>query len=367
MANLSKAKGFPLLKGSIDLLLLLPHYLDSIEDFIHLSTSCKTLHNIYTAHPPLPVLIFELAAASSLKVFEPKPHFLIAGVARQIGEWAIQTPENRTEFHESFETEGILGLFELCKKRGKLTLEEMRDLIGRKSILRSLSLIHLPRLDRPMWHESKEIPYLQIAMFGGLFAATVRSFCKPGVTNPLHTSIRLDWWVKCCPDLWCNDSRDILDVQSYWIGRRQMYRIMEVLQVTAMLQTSTPISMMKRIPKCFVTSAEDCRDISYDNTYHERNSAFSALIYLQGWDSLDLMYQLEIRTHSLNAQVAVKAAMIDFRMEHSQVTNFIGIRDATMKNTCQDLGTVVNIELDTRFVCNRDLLGGLLYSDVRSD
>ncbi|TGO68461.1 hypothetical protein BOTNAR_0024g00120 [Botryotinia narcissicola] len=77
--------------GSIDLLLLLPHYLDSIEDFIHLSSSCKTLHHIYAEHPPLPGLLFELAAASSLEIFEPKPHFLIAGVARQIGEWAIQT------------------------------------------------------------------------------------------------------------------------------------------------------------------------------------------------------------------------------------------------------------------------------------
>ncbi|TGO76424.1 hypothetical protein BELL_0156g00110 [Botrytis elliptica] len=358
MKNLSKANGFPLLKGSIDLLLLLPHYLDNIEDFIHLSSSCKTLHNIYTEHPPLPGLLFELAAASSLEIFEPKPHFLIAGIARQIGEWAIQTPENRTEFHESFKTEGISGLFELCKKRGKLTLDEMRDLFDRKSTLSSLVFIHLRRRNRAVYHERTEmLPYLQIAMFGGLFAASVRNFCEPGIANPLHTSIRLDWWVKCCPDASCFDSWEIIHAQPSSIGIRHMYKIMKVLQITTMLQESTLISMMKRIPKCFVTSAEECRDISYDNSYHERNSVFSGLIFLQGWDSLDLMYQVQMRTHSLNTQAAVKAAIIAFRMEHSQVTNFKEIRDATMNNTCQDLGTVVSIELDTRFVCERDLLG----------
>ncbi|KAM0180734.1 hypothetical protein ACHAPC_003431 [Botrytis cinerea] len=91
MTNLNKANSFPLLKGSIDLLLLLPQYLDTIEDFIHLSSTCKTLYDIYTEHTPLPGLVFELAAASSLEIFEPKPHFLISGVARQIGEWAIES------------------------------------------------------------------------------------------------------------------------------------------------------------------------------------------------------------------------------------------------------------------------------------
>ncbi|TGO44228.1 hypothetical protein BCON_0568g00060 [Botryotinia convoluta] len=221
MTNLSKTNGFPLSKGSIDLLLLLPHYLDNIEDFIHLSSSCKTLHDIYTEHPPLAGLLFELAAASSLEISGPKPHFLIAGVACQIVEWAIQTPENRIEFHESFRTEGTFGLFELCKKRGKLTLDEIRDLVDRKSTLRSLVSIHWQRMNRIVNSEHiAMLPYLQIAMFGGLFAASVRSFCEPGVTNPLHINIRLDWWVKCLPDLSRNDSWDIINAQPSWIGGR---------------------------------------------------------------------------------------------------------------------------------------------------
>ncbi|KAF7945789.1 uncharacterized protein EAE97_004827 [Botrytis byssoidea] len=283
---------------------------------------CK--HNIYAEHPPLPGLLFELAAASSLEIFEPKPHFLIAGVARQIGEWAIQTPENRVEFHESFRTEGILGLFELCKKRGKLTPDEIRDLFDRKSTLSSLVFIHLQHYNRAFYDESTEmLPYLQIAMFGGLFAASVRNFCEPGVTNPLHTSIRLD-----CP-----------------LGSE----VIKLLLINAALQTPTLISMMKRIPNCFETSAEDCRDISYDSTYHDRNFAFSAFIYLQGWDSLDLMYQVEVGTTSLNAQAAVDAAIIAFRMETSQVTNFKIISNDMIEGTFEDLGSVVNIELDTHF------------------
>ncbi|TGO40213.1 hypothetical protein BHYA_0040g00210 [Botrytis hyacinthi] len=170
-------------------------------------------------------------------------------------------------------------------------------------------------------------------MFGDLFAAA------------------LDWWAKCCPDMSSNDSWDIIDAQPSWIGGNQMY---EVLRITSTVQTLTLISMMKRIPKCFVTSAEDCRDISYDNTYHDRNFAFSALVYLQGWDSLDLMYQVEVGSHSFNTQAAVNAAMIAFRMQNGQVTNFKGIHDAMMEGTCQDLGTVVSIEIDALFVCDQD-------------
>ncbi|KAF7886428.1 hypothetical protein EAF00_010531 [Botryotinia globosa] len=154
MTDLSTANEFSLLKGSIDLL----------------KTSAETDricgHNIYAEHPPLSGLLFELAAASSLEILEPKPHFLTAGVARQIGEWAIQTPENRVELHESFKTEGILGLFELCKKREKLTLDEMRDLFGRKSTLSSLVFIHLQRCNHTFYEESTEmLPYLQMVMF----------------------------------------------------------------------------------------------------------------------------------------------------------------------------------------------------------
>lgn len=137
-----------------------------------------------------------------------------------------------------------------------------------------------------------------------------------------------------------------------------------VLLITSTLQTPTLISMMKRIPKCFKTSAEDCRDISHDNTYHDRNFAFSAFIYLQGWDSLDLMYQVEVGTTSINAQAAVDAAMIAFRMETSQVTHFKVIRNDMIEDPFKDLGSVVNIELDTYFVCGRRLLRNMLYSQV---
>ncbi|ATZ55673.1 hypothetical protein BCIN_12g02420 [Botrytis cinerea B05.10] len=363
MTNLNKANSFPLLKGSIDLLLLLPQYLDTIEDFIHLSSTCKTLYDIYTEHTPLPGLVFELAAASSLEIFEPKPHFLISGVARQIGEWAIETSENRTEFHESFKTEGIFGLFELCKKRGEMTVEEIRSLVDRKSILRSLVLIHSKRNNRTVYSEyTAMLPYLQIAMFGGLFAASVSNFCEPGVTNPLHTKIRLDWWAKCCPDRSCNDSLELIGSQPPWLGGRQMYAIMEALQNTASIQTPTLISLMRSIPECFVTSADECRKFSYDNTYHDRNLALSAFVYLQGWDSLDLMYQVEVGKKSLHAQAAVDAAMIAFRMDTSQVAKFKVISDGVKDDLCEDLGTVVSIELDTRFVCDRGLLKTMLYS-----
>lgn len=134
------------------------------------------------------------------------------------------------------------------------------------------------------------------------------------------------------------------------------------LQNTATIQTPTLISLMRSIPECFVTSADECRKFSYDNTYHDRNLALSAFVYLQGWDSLDLMYQVEVGEKSLHAQAAVDAAMITFRMDPSQVAKFKVISDGVKDDVCEDLGTVVSIELDTRFVCDRGLLKTMLYS-----
>lgn len=109
-----------------------------------------------------------------------------------------------------------------------MTLDELRNLFDRKSTLSSLVSIHLQRSSRVVSSERVAmLPYLQIAIFGGLFAASIRNFCEPGVTNPLHTSIRLDWWVKCCPDRSCNESQEIIDSQPPWIGDRQMYNILK--------------------------------------------------------------------------------------------------------------------------------------------
>ncbi|KAF7947627.1 hypothetical protein EAE96_008709 [Botrytis aclada] len=354
MSDLIISHSFPLLKGSIDLLLLLPHYLDNIEDFIHLSSSCKTLHNIFNEYPPSPGLLFELAAASSLEIFEPKPHFLMAGAARQVGQWIVATPEDCVEFHESFKVEGIYGLFELFK-RAKLTLEEISGLIKfKKSILEPLDLcLKIRRGEIPPVSIGHSVqPCLQIAMFGDLFAASVRSSYEPGVMNPLHTNIRLDWWVKCCPDGFCKYNESLRD--GFWSdhlpdNRYQMCKVSGVLLYAIFPKKTTLISWTKQMPEYFDISLEGLTTIFEDPSFHDRHLAFRALVFLQGLKSMELIYQLAIGMPSPNACIALNSAMVAFRMDSSLVSKFRVVEDNMGERGCLDLDGVVDILIDVCF------------------
>ncbi|QSZ34324.1 hypothetical protein DSL72_005915 [Monilinia vaccinii-corymbosi] len=119
--------------------------------------------NLYSERAPPSGLLFELAASSSLKVFDPKPYLLIAGVARQMGEWAI---------------------------------EKIRDLIEfRPSVLKPLASSQMKYLgydEQASLHPGVDfmVPCLRIAMFGDLFTSSIRNSYDPG-TAALRTLIDL--------------------------------------------------------------------------------------------------------------------------------------------------------------------------------
>ncbi|RAL63900.1 hypothetical protein DID88_003088 [Monilinia fructigena] len=385
MTDLNKANCLPLLKGSIDILLILPQYLESIEDFIHLSSSCRTLRDLYSENAPSSGLLFDLAAFSSLKVFDPMPYLLIAGVARQVGNWAIETPENRVEFHNSFKTKGINGLFELCKKRGQLSLKEIDNLVHfRESVIDPLTIV-LARNYRTCTNNPLRpatdpmIPPLQIAMFGDLFASSVRNFCAPGAVVPLSTKIRLDWLAKCCPDLLCKESltamysinyqlqlrapaeyfqmTDILTCRNHTptFLREKVTNCCPVLKVTYCLQRVTLTNWMREKPQYFGISTAEHKSLAYDAMYHERNHVFNSLLSLQGLRTLELIYHTVAGRSTPNTRATIDAAMIAFRMDESQVSMYNVVHGAMLGGRCRSLGTVVDIEHDMRFICNNRL------------
>ena len=109
-----------------ELLLGLPDYLNDIEDFKNLSSTCRTLYSCLQSTRPR--TIFRLAASNSQTFFQPSPHFLVAAVARQIGTWASRSEENVLELRTAFQG-GIQGLLDLCLKHAEgLTMDQIRKL-----------------------------------------------------------------------------------------------------------------------------------------------------------------------------------------------------------------------------------------------
>lgn len=108
-----------------DLLVALPFYLDSVNDLYSLITTCRSLHiTCHATKASLPLRPREQDGQYSVR---PYPHLLIAGAARQVGDWAVQSIENRNAFHSAL-MRGIGGLLELSVNVGRMNLAEMQRL-----------------------------------------------------------------------------------------------------------------------------------------------------------------------------------------------------------------------------------------------
>lgn len=120
-------------------------------------------------------------------------------------------------FHDSFKTDGIDGLFELCNQIGQLTMKAIRELHEFKltvlnplsnSVSRECGPASLSDIaENPQTIcEDPENSLLYIAMFGDFFAASVQAVYDPETPQPLSPRIRRDWWEQCCADVYCDAS-----------------------------------------------------------------------------------------------------------------------------------------------------------------
>ncbi|KAL3475712.1 hypothetical protein BJX99DRAFT_155029 [Aspergillus californicus] len=127
----------PLLDLPPELLALLPHYIDNIESFTSASSTCRTLHNIFSSTNASTIL--RLAASSSPTFFSPHPYFLIAATASSLRAWATQNETNKSLLRTAFHG-GIYALYQLCLEHGTLTLDRIRETHrARFSIINPLS------------------------------------------------------------------------------------------------------------------------------------------------------------------------------------------------------------------------------------
>lgn len=116
-----------------DILISLPKYLCNIEDYTSLSSTCRTMRKCMATATPNTVL--RLAAAQTKVFFRPSPFFLVAGTARELGDWARLNGANEKELADKMEG-GIEALMSLALKHCGLTTQRIRELhLKRFSIL----------------------------------------------------------------------------------------------------------------------------------------------------------------------------------------------------------------------------------------
>ena len=125
-----------LLDLPVDIINLLPNYFNSIYDLYNVLSTCRTLYTAYrNTDVKLPPILPKL---DGQLLFQPHPHLLLTVVASQIGDWAVSSPSNRYELHQSL-LNGHYGLLSLAERVSFVSLSDLRDLHATKySVLNPL-------------------------------------------------------------------------------------------------------------------------------------------------------------------------------------------------------------------------------------
>lgn len=110
-----------------DVRILLPDFLHNIEDYINLTSTCRSLHSCLLSSTSASTILRPAAAQTKI-FFRPSPHFLVAATARELGHWARKSDTNEAELASRM-SEGIEALLELALEKGcGLTLSRIREL-----------------------------------------------------------------------------------------------------------------------------------------------------------------------------------------------------------------------------------------------
>ena len=114
-----------LLDLPVDIINILPLYLNSIHDLYSILLTCKTLYKAYrNANIKLAPI---LPRPDGQFLCQPHPRFLLTLVARQIGDWAVSSPTNRYELYQSL-LRGYDGLLTLAERVTAVSLSDLQRL-----------------------------------------------------------------------------------------------------------------------------------------------------------------------------------------------------------------------------------------------
>ncbi|KAL8957574.1 MAG: hypothetical protein Q9183_006021 [Haloplaca sp. 2 TL-2023] len=210
----------------LELLLLIPRYLHTIEDFANLSSTSRRLRSIDIHTSPNTILY--LAAKSSRVFFRPDPHFLIAATVRQISDWALLSQDNTQVLRHAIRG-GVYSLLGLCVDKAGLTIEDIRRLhASRFSLINPVSDL-IDRCAGAQWYQTPNFwnggvsnpctisidparSLFQIVIYGELFASTMRACLESESGLPrLDHEVRMDFIKYCIPDCMCQSYHGSVD------------------------------------------------------------------------------------------------------------------------------------------------------------
>ncbi|KAI1478224.1 hypothetical protein F4774DRAFT_386262 [Daldinia eschscholtzii] len=125
MASTTPGTPLGLLDLPTDILVMLPDFLHNIEDYVNLSSTCRSLRKCM--HNASPRTILRLAHASSRVFFRPDPLFLICATARELGNWARESEDNEAELVAGM-PRGLDHLMDMALRHCGLTVARIREL-----------------------------------------------------------------------------------------------------------------------------------------------------------------------------------------------------------------------------------------------
>ena len=123
-----------LLSLPAEIISLIAQHLYSLSDLFSLLQTCRKLYLLCTDPVTSPSLRPVFPQLHGQHVLPPHPHLLLAGVGRQIADWAIKCDNNRCKLLESLD-KGYQGLLELAEQITRLTLNELCSLHAKKADL----------------------------------------------------------------------------------------------------------------------------------------------------------------------------------------------------------------------------------------
>lgn len=199
-----------------DILIKLPDYLHDIEDYKNLTSTCRTLRACLSTTTRNTIL--RLAAAASKIFFRKSPHFLVAGLARQLGEWARLSASNEEVLAQTFQG-GLEAVLELCLQHCGLTMERIRQLHElRFSVINPVT----DKIDKcigEQWYATPDFwdggvddaytiyadppeTFFHLATYGEFFALDFDILLDPGnsAKRALSVETRLEYIKYCIPD-----------------------------------------------------------------------------------------------------------------------------------------------------------------------
>ncbi|KAL4886810.1 hypothetical protein BJY04DRAFT_42228 [Aspergillus karnatakaensis] len=181
-----------------ELLLSLPLYLNNIETFLSLSSTCRTLHTLLASTHPATLL--HLAASSAPTFFSPHPYYLTAATARSVSSWSTQSTPSYPSTHRKADLRkalhgGIYRLYDFCIQHGGITLPQIREMYeSRFTIINPLS-DKIDKMAGKQWMKTPDFwnggvseavtlfteaerAALQIVIYGELFGGAMDAFLE---------------------------------------------------------------------------------------------------------------------------------------------------------------------------------------------